>query len=135
MATVRTALIKRILKKGVTIANDDPLIKQLTKDTSGETMLFLIEDLAKQGGVYGFAVQNDKLVFVETPVLNQSYDLTAVMNENTFIHLLRGLDPEEAFWRGLIDITGQGWFKRVMLLRRFFAIGIERGLRKKTIGK
>ncbi|MBU1449250.1 hypothetical protein KKF45_05390 [Patescibacteria group bacterium] len=128
---VRKKLVKQILKKGVDIGNKDPVVKQLVKDSEGETFLFLVDDLKAP---YGFIVCSDKLEFMENPDLNQPYDLIATCNENTFVHMLKGEDPENLFWMGALEMSGHGWFKRAMLIRRFLKVGVNRGLRKKVIG-
>lgn len=130
---LRKKLIRKIIQKAIDLANQDPVIKQLAKEAQGETMLFLIEDLAKEGGTYGFIVNNDGLTFVENPDLNKPYNLIATCNEDTFIHMLRGHDPEDLFWAGYIDVAGTGWFKRVCLLRRVLKLGEQRGLKGKVV--
>lgn len=130
MAALRRKLVKQILKKGVDLGNSDPMLKSLMKNNEGESMLFLIDDIK---GTYGFVVHGDHMEFVENPNLDKEYNLIASCNENTFIHILRGLDPDDAFWAGYVDVTGKGWFRRVMFLRRFFKVGETRGLKAKVI--
>jgi len=129
-AAIRRELIKRLVKRGVATAHTDPVMKQLLRENEGETMLFYIEDLKVP---FGFEITNDTLNFLENPDLNKAYNLVVSCNENTLIHILRGLDPIDAFFYGYIEVNGKGWFKRVMILKRILKLGEDRGLKQKVV--
>lgn len=130
MSAIRHELIKKLMKRGVDTAHDDPVMKQLLRENEGETMLFYIEDLKAP---FGFEINSDTLNFVENPDINKQYNLVASCTENTLIHILRGLDPMDAFFYGYIEVEGHGWFKRVMILKRVLKLGEERGLKQKVV--
>lgn len=127
---IRRALIKKILQKGVDLAKGDPAMKELLRQNNGESMLFYIEDLKAP---FGIEITGTTLGFTDNPDLNKAYNMIASCNEDTIIHLLKGLDPADAFFYGLIEVTGKGWFKRVMILKRIFKLGEERGLKGKVV--
>lgn len=131
MATeLRRKLIKQLFKKGTETAHADPVMKQLLRENEGETMLFYIEDLKAP---FGFEISSNTLNFLENPDLNKAYNLVASCNENTLIHILRGLDPMDAFFYGYIEVNGKGWFKRVLVLKRILKLGEDRGLKQKVV--
>jgi len=130
MSAIRRELIKKLMKRGVETAHTDPMMKQLLKENEGETMLFYIEDLKAP---FGFEIISDTLNFVENPDLNKPHNLVVSCNENTLIHLLKGLDPVDAFFYGYIEVNGKGWFKRVMILKRLLKLGEDRGLKQKVV--
>jgi len=129
-AELKRRLIRTIIKKGVAAAQNDPIMKERLRENRGESMLFYIEDLKAP---YGIEITEETLNFAENPDLNKQYSLVASCKENTLIHLLKGLDPADAFFYGLIEVTGKGWFKRVMILKRILKLGEERGLKQKVV--
>jgi len=129
-AELKRKLIRTIIKKGVDAAKSDPVMKELLRENKGESMLFFIEDLKAP---YGIEITEETLSFAENPDLKKAYSLVASCKENTLVHLLKGLDPADAFFYGLIEITGKGWFKRVMILRRILKLGEQRGLKQKVV--
>lgn len=130
-AALRRKLIKEIIKRGVVLAQDDPVMQGLLGENKGESLLFFVVDLKAP---YGITIQESTLKFSDSPDLNnKTFSLVASCNENTLIHILRGLDPLDAFFYGLIDVVGKGWFKKVLILKRIFKLGEERGLKEKVV--
>ena len=128
---VRRRLIKTIIKKGTSLAQNDPVMKELLRENKGESLLFYIADLKAP---YGIEITGTSLRFSDNPDLkNKSYSLVTSCNEDTIIHILRGLDPMDAFFYGLIEVVGKGWFKKVMILKRIFKLGEQRGLKEKVV--
>ena len=127
---VRIGLIKKIIKRGVDLAKDDPAMIALLRENPGESMLFYIKDLKAP---FGIQIEGTTLTFKDNPDITQPYSLIAQMTEDTVVRLIKGLDPMDAFFYNLIDVTGKGWFKRVMILRKIFKLGEERGLKQKVI--
>lgn len=130
-ATIRRELIKRIIKRGVDLAQDDPVMKELLRQSKGESLLFYIEDLKAP---YGIEIKGTTLQFSDKPDLeHHTYGLIASCKEDTIIHILKGVDPMDAFFYGLIDVVGKGWFKKVMILKRIFKLGEDLGLKQKVV--
>lgn len=127
---VRRGLIKKILQKGIEAAQKDSELKKYLSENKGESMLFIITDLKAP---YGIEIKNEEINFTDTPDIKKTYTLVASCNENTIIHLIKGMDPGDAFMYGLIDVEGRGWFKRVMILRRIFRLGEQRGLKTQVV--
>lgn len=132
MSKIRTTLIREVLRKMIVLANEDIVIQQELKAAEGENILFVITDLKAP---YGFVIHRDHFEFVDKPTPSPDYGLIATCDENTFIHLLRGLDVDDAFWSGALDVTGKRWFKRLMVIRRLFQLGEKRGIKRKLVQK
>jgi hypothetical protein len=127
---IRKALIKKIVQRAVGIAQKDPVMHQLLQQNKGESMLFYIEDLKLP---FGIEIVGTSIRFAEEPDLKKSYGLVATCKEDAIIYMLRGLDPEDAFFYGYIEVTGKGWFKKVMILKRMFKLGEDRGLKQQVV--
>lgn len=115
------------------MAQEDEVMKGLLQENQGESMLFVVEDL---GAPFGIEISDKSINFTDKPDLKgEKYKIIATCKEDTIIHMLQGMDPADAFFYGLIEVTGHGWFKRVMILKRLFKLGEQRGLKGKVVPK